>query len=163
MREDLPRTPDAAPASLFAEPLRAVLIDAGFTLVSYEGQRIAELAASSGLMVDPQAVEATEATMRAELAQHDWPQQPGSGAPPAGGARFFRRVLQLAAPEAAPAAVERAAEEIWASHLQQNLWSRPLAGVVSALESLRRAGLRLAVVSNSEGTLTALLDRIDFT
>jgi putative hydrolase of the HAD superfamily len=35
--------------------------------------------------------------------------------------------------------------------------------VVPALEALRAAGLKLAVVSNSEGTLAALLDRMDFT
>lgn len=89
----------------------------------------------------------------------------GSGAPPAGGARFFRRVLDLAqgrpASERPDPALDRVAEAIWAQHLEQNLWSRILPGVVAALEDLRRADLRLAVVSNSEGTLTALLDRID--
>ena len=145
-----------------------MLIDAGFTLVSYDGARIARIAASCGLTLDPAAVERTDATMRAELAQHDWPQKPGSGAPPAGGARFFRRVLELVTPgaQAAEAAVmsslEKAADMIWKSHLEENVWSRPLPGVVAALESLRAAGLKLVVVSNSEGTLTALLERMDF-
>jgi putative hydrolase of the HAD superfamily len=159
---------------VFAPPPRALLIDAGFTLVGYDGARIAGIAAGLGLTLEAADIEATEATMRAELAQHDWPQQPGSGAPPSGGARFFRRVLQLArrgAPAAAQVSdggadlvhIEAVAERIWQQHLVDNLWSRPLPGVVPALESLRAAGLRMAVVSNSEGTLAALLDRMDFT
>jgi putative hydrolase of the HAD superfamily len=165
MSRELPRaTAGDAQQSLFLPTPRAVLIDAGFTLVSYDGARIAQIAAQAGVTLDPRAVEATEAAMRAELAEHDWPQQPDSGAPPAGGARFFRRVLELSAP--APLAepiLEATAELIWNQHLQANLWSRPLPGVVAALEALNQAGLRLAVVSNSEGTLTALLEQMDFT
>jgi putative hydrolase of the HAD superfamily len=140
-----------------------VLIDAGFTLVAYDGGRIAAIAAEQGVILEPAAIDATEAAIRAELAHHEWPQQPGSGAPPAGGARFLRRVLDLAGAQAAPARLDAVAELIWQRHLVQNLWSRPLPGVVPALEALRAAGLRLAVVSNSEGTLAALLDQIDFT
>jgi HAD superfamily hydrolase (TIGR01549 family) len=140
-----------------------VLIDAGFTLVAYDGGRIAAIAAEQGLVIDAAAIDATEGAIRAELAHHDWPQQPGSGAPPAGGARFFRRVLDLAGAAAPPARLDEVAEQIWQHHLVQNLWSRELPGVVPALEGLRAAGLKLAVVSNSEGTLAALLDRLDFT
>ncbi len=140
-----------------------MLIDAGFTLVAYDGGRIAAIAAEQGLSVDPAAIDATERAIRAELAHHEWPQQPGSGAPPAGGARFFRRVLDLAQAAAAPARLDAVAELIWQRHLVENLWSRLLPGVVPALEALRAAGLKLAVVSNSEGTLAALLDQIDFT
>jgi HAD superfamily hydrolase (TIGR01509 family) len=142
---------------------RAILIDAGFTLVSYDGARIAAIAAERGVLVNADAIDATEPSIRAELAQHDWPQQPGSGASPGGGARFLRRVLELAADPGAGAALEQAAELLWARHLEHNLWSRPLEGVVAALEALGQAGLQLAVVSNSEGTLAALFDHIDFT
>jgi HAD superfamily hydrolase (TIGR01509 family) len=149
--------------SLFVPPPRAVLIDAGFTLVGYDGGRIAAIAAEQGVMVDGAAIDATEPAIRAELAHHDWPQQPGSGSPPAGGARFFRRVLDLAEVDAAPQRLDAAAELIWQRHLVENLWSRVFPGAIAALEALRAAGLKLAVVSNSEGTLAALLDRIDLT
>jgi HAD superfamily hydrolase (TIGR01509 family) len=146
---------------LFATPTRAVLIDAGFTLVGYDGARIAAIAAERGVQVGAADVEATEQSIRAELAQHDWPQQPGSGAPPAGGARFFRRVLELCTDPTQATSLDQAAELLWSRHLEHNLWSRPLEGVVAALEALGGAGLRLAVVSNSEGSLQALLDRMD--
>src|SRR5688572_18441708 len=139
MAPDLPRR-----SRLFAPAPRALLIDAGFTLVCYDGAAIAAIAGERGVQVDPDAVDATESAMRAEMAQHDWPQQPGSIAPSTGGARFFRRVLELAKAQADAAALETAAELIWNRHLGENLWSRPLPGVVSALEALRAAGLKLA-------------------
>ena len=139
---------------------KALLIDAGFTLVSYEGATIAVLAAAAGVEVTGAEIEETEATLRAELAHHDWPQRPDSAAPVSGGARFFRRVLELSRARGAGADLDRAAEAIWAHHLGENLWSRPLPGVTTALEQLRARGLRLAVVSNSEGTVEALLDRM---
>jgi putative hydrolase of the HAD superfamily len=141
---------------------RAMLIDAGFTLVSYDGRTVADLAAEAGVTVNAARVEATEPQLRAELVHHDWPQRPGSAAPVAGGARFFRRVLELA--QACPqgsATLEAAATLIWDRHLVENLWTRLLDGVVPALEQLHRRGLRLALVSNSEGTVEALLDRLD--
>jgi HAD superfamily hydrolase (TIGR01509 family) len=136
---------------------RAVLIDAGFTLVSYDGAAIAELAAAVGVEVQGPAIEATEATLRRELAQHDWPQRPGSAAPVGGGARFFRRVLELAEARAVGSTLDAAAEHIWGCHLQKNIWSRPLEGIVPALERLHGLGLKLAIVSNSEGTVEALI------
>jgi HAD superfamily hydrolase (TIGR01509 family) len=139
---------------------KALLIDAGFTLVSYEGATIAELAAASGVQVTGTEIEATEAMLRAELAHHDWPQRPGSAAPATGGARFFRRVLELSQARVLTGTLDAAAEAIWKHHLGENLWSRPLPGVAAALERLRAIGLRLALVSNSEGTVEALLDRM---
>jgi HAD superfamily hydrolase (TIGR01509 family) len=154
---DLPRQ------DLFTPPPRAVLIDVGFTLTSYDGARVAALVAERGVSVSAAAVDATERALRAELAQHAWSQRPGDGGPPAGGPRFFRRVFELAGAQGEAAALEAAATWLWDRHLERNLWSRPLAGVVQALEDLRRAGLRLAVISNSEGTIAALLAELGIT
>ena len=139
---------------------RALLIDAGFTLVSYDGITIAQLAAGAGVEVTGAEIEATEAVLRAELAHHDWPQRPDSAAPVSGGARFFRRVLELSRARTVSGSLDAAAEAIWKHHLVENLWSRPLEGVAAALERLRGLGLRLAIVSNSEGTVEALLERM---
>jgi len=49
---------------------------------------------------------------------------------------------------------------VWNEHLQRNVWSRPIDGVAAALGELRRAGLKLAVVSNAEGTIAALLSQL---
>jgi HAD superfamily hydrolase (TIGR01509 family) len=140
---------------------RAVLIDAGFTLVSYDGVTVANLAAEAGVSVNAARVEATEPLLRAELAHHDWPQRPGSAAPVAGGARFFRRVLELASARAHGGTLEAAAELIWDRHLVENVWTRLFDGVVPGLQRLRELGMRLALVSNSEGTVEALFERLD--
>jgi HAD superfamily hydrolase (TIGR01509 family) len=139
---------------------RALLIDAGFTLVSYDGLTIAQLASAAGVEVTGAEIEATEAILRAELAHHEWPQRPDSAAPVTGGARFFRRVLELSRARTMTGTLDAASEAIWKHHLVENLWSRPLEGVVAALEQLRSLGLRLAIVSNSEGTVEALLERM---
>jgi putative hydrolase of the HAD superfamily len=147
-------------APALVPPPRAVLIDAGFTLVSYDGATVANLAAEAGVKVNPARVEATEPLLRAELAHHDWPQRPGSAAPVAGGARFFRRVLELAGAELGTGTLDGAAELIWDRHLVENVWTRLYDGVVQALQRLRDSGLRLALVSNSEGTVEALIERL---
>lgn len=126
-------------------------------MVSYEGAAVQRLAAAAGVEVSAAEVEATEPTLRAELAHHDWPQRPGSQAPVAGGAKFFRRVLDLAKARVVNGTLDQAADHIWSQHLLQNVWSRPLEGVEAALGKLRAIGLRLAIVSNSEGTVEALL------
>src|SRR5689334_25353396 len=100
MSLDLPRP------HLFTPRPRAVLIDVGFTLTSYDGARIAALVAERGVDVSAPAVDATERALRSELAQYAWSQRPGDGAPPSGGPRFFRRVFELAGARGEPAALD---------------------------------------------------------
>jgi putative hydrolase of the HAD superfamily len=157
MIADLPRH------DLFVPRPRAVLIDVGFTLTSYDGTRAAALVAERGVTVSAAAIDATEPVLRAELAHHAWPQRPGDGGPPTGGPRFFRRMFELAGARGEPGALDAAATYLWDRHLERNLWSRLLPGVVPALAALRRAELRLAVISNSEGTIAALLAELGLT
>jgi HAD superfamily hydrolase (TIGR01509 family) len=142
---------------VFTPPPRALLVDVGFTLTSYDGARIAALAAEEGVTVSAAEVEDTERELRAELTQHRWPQRRDAPGAPGGGVRFFRRILELAGARAQPQALSAAADRLWTRHLEHNLWSRVLEGVAPALVDLRAAGLKLAVVSNSEGTIAALL------
>ncbi|HEY0710907.1 MAG TPA: HAD-IIIA family hydrolase [Polyangia bacterium] len=152
MPPELPRPTTLAPLP------RALLIDVGFTLLSFDGVTIARHAAEAGLAVDPRAIDETERTLRAELAQHDWPQSRESTAPKSGGATFFARMFRLAG--ANTAAVDEAAAHVWRRHLEKNVWSRPLPGATEALARLRDRGIRMAVVSNSEGTVEALLGEV---
>src|SRR5882672_5635997 len=54
----------------------------------------------------------------------------------------------------------RAAAFIHGEHLRSNVWRRVGAGNRDALDRLRAAGFRLAVVSNSEGTIDAMLSEV---
>lgn len=143
---------------LFVPRPRALLLDAGFTLTFYDGERIAAHAALAGVKVDAAALERIEGAWRAEVREvqgkplrtHDdggvsWLQ------------RTFRRFLELAGTPGEADALDRAAEVVFREHMASNVWRRVGAGVREALERLRAAGLKLAVVSNSEGHIEAAL------
>jgi putative hydrolase of the HAD superfamily len=134
-----------------------VLLDVGSTMLFMDGAAIAELADAAGVRVAAADIPTAERALRAELAHHAWPQRPGSAAPPTGGARYIARLLELAG---ARGDLDGAGDQIWRAHLRQNLWRRVGPGVPEALAALRGAGLALAAVSNSEGTIEALLESV---
>jgi len=131
---------------------RAVLFDAGGTLVFIHGGRVAETAARRGVRVRPEAIEAADPAVRRALDRAPAPR--GSDDRSRGG-DYFGRLLRAAGAEGP---VEAAVEELNQEHGRSNLWSRTPPDVVAALDRLR--GTRLAVVSNSNGTVRELLRRI---
>lgn len=56
---------------------------------------------------------------------------------------------------------ERCVRALWAEHDVFNLWRRVPDGLREALDELRRHGVRVCIVSNSEGKLAGLFDRLD--
>ncbi len=54
--------------------------------------------------------------------------------------------------------VPRVLSPLWAAHRAHNLWSLVPDGLHEALDRLRARGVKVAVVSNSEGMLDAVLD-----
>jgi HAD superfamily hydrolase (TIGR01509 family) len=149
-------------AALFKPMPRAILFDAGFTLTFHDGARIAAYAAKAGVTADAAALERVERALREELREtqgvvmrthHDggfsWHE------------RMYRRLLELAETPGAPESLDRAASVILREHRASNAWRRIGLGVRESLERLRAAGLKLAVVSNSEGTIEQMLIEID--
>jgi HAD superfamily hydrolase (TIGR01509 family) len=147
-----------------AERPRAVLLDAGFTLTFPHVGLIAEYAASAGIGVSAAALERALPALRRELAagQYAWAATRGQEAPPprSGGAAFFRRMLELAEAGCGDELLDAGGAHIWAAHLERNVWCQVGAGVDDALGRLRAAGIRLAVVSNAEGTVEAMLNAV---
>lgn len=139
-----------------------VLLDAGFTLTFPDHERIAGHAAEAGVRVDAAALARAEDPVRRELALYPWASTPAQQTtrPPSAGAAFFRRMLDLAGAEAPGPALDAAAATIWRRHLERNVWCRVGEGVEAALGRLRAAGLRLGVVSNSEGTVERMLNEV---
>jgi putative hydrolase of the HAD superfamily len=145
----------------FSPRPRAVLVDVGFTLTFWDGERIAAHAAAAGVEVTPASIELAEKLIRIEtrelqgrtLRTHD-----------DGGKRYldavFARALRLAGALGDDATLDRVAAHIHAQHLRSNVWRRVGAGNREALERLRAAGFRLAIVSNSEGTIDAMLTEV---
>jgi putative hydrolase of the HAD superfamily len=146
-------------AAHFFKPVpRAILLDAGFTLTFHDGARIAAYAALAGLRADGGALEAAEGALRSELREtegvtlqthadggHRWHQH------------MYRRLLALAETPGDPDLLDQAAAVILREHRASNAWRRIGAGVRESLVRLRNDGLKLAVVSNSEGTIEQML------
>jgi putative hydrolase of the HAD superfamily len=145
-------------AALFKPLPRAVLFDAGFTLTFHDGARLTAYAAKAGVTADAAALEQAERALREEYREtegvvmrthHDggfsWHE------------RLYRRLLALAETPAAPEALDRAATVMLREHRASNAWRRIGLGVRWSLERLRGAGFKLAVVSNSEGTIEQML------
>jgi putative hydrolase of the HAD superfamily len=49
---------------------------------------------------------------------------------------------------------------LWTEQPRQNLWRRPIAGMIELCRALRAAGVRVGVVSNSEGRLAELIAEV---
>jgi putative hydrolase of the HAD superfamily len=149
-------------AALFKPIPRAILFDAGFTLTFHDGARLAAYAAKAGVTADAAALERAERALREEYREtegvvmrthHDggfsWHE------------RLYRRLLALSDTPGAPEALDRAAAVMLREHRASNAWRRIGLGVRESLERLRGAGFKLAVVSNSEGTIEQMLREID--
>ncbi|HTF58013.1 MAG TPA: HAD family hydrolase [Planctomycetota bacterium] len=129
---------------------RAVLFDAGGTLVFIHGERVAEAAARRGVRVRPEAIEAADPGVRRALDR-----APRGTDDRSRGDIYLRDLLRAVG---AQGSVEEAVEELGREHARSNLWSRTPPEVAAALDRLR--GTRMAVVSNSNGTVRELLRRV---
>ena len=148
-------------AALFKPTPRAILFDAGFTLTFHDGARLAAYASKAGVVASATALERAERALRTEFRETDgvvmrthadggfsWHE------------RLYRRLLALAETPGEPDSLDRAATVILREHRASNAWRRIGAGVRESLERLRDAGFKLAVVSNSEGTIEQMLVEI---
>jgi putative hydrolase of the HAD superfamily len=139
--------------------LRVVLLDVGGVLVRPNFDRLAGTLSAHGVFADPVAMAAAEPRVKKTL---DRPPSPGFATDAERGWHYFNLVLSRAR-IARSAATDAALAEVKAWHDQHCLWEDVLEGVRPSLERLRADGLRLAAVSNSNGTLLRLFDRLGFT
>jgi len=139
--------------------VRALLLDAGGVLVRPSFARVAEALRARGVAADPGALAAAEPRVKKAL---DRPPSPGFATDAERGWHYFNLVLAEAGIARSPA-TDAALLELKAWHDRHCLWEDVLEGVRPSLERFRAAGLRLAAVSNSNGTLRRLFDRLGFT
>lgn len=131
----------------------ALLLDAGDTLIFFDAEAMAELLAAHGVHAEParlngamhEAKQRYQAFVRAG-GQHD-----------DGWYVVVRNALTGAGVDAARA--EALLPAIRRAHDDVNFWRRVPDGLLDALDRLRDAGMRLGVISNSEGRLREALDR----
>ncbi len=137
--------------------VRAVLFDAGGTLIHVDGARVCRAA---GVAYEDAAFRRAEAdavaAVRALVLEH-----PGSRDAERIPLYFDTLLSGLGLDESAER--RRAAVEVAGEHRRSNLWSRRAEGSLETLGSLRRRGYRVAVVSNADGRVRGLLDAAGFT
>jgi putative hydrolase of the HAD superfamily len=136
--------------------LETVFLDAGGVLVYPNWTRISRALAQRGVHVDPDVLARAEPFAKRQIdaaatinATND-----------AGRGWLYFNLLFERAGVALTADVEAALEELRAYHAETNLWEFVPPAVFPALASLRARGLKLTIVSNANGKLRVLFDRL---
>ncbi|MBB4635271.1 HAD family hydrolase [Longimicrobium terrae] len=138
------------------KPPKAILFDAGNTLVWLDHPYLVTLLAEHGVHTTVEALMTAEAEaklvlgemMRAGQAAND-----GSAAE-----TLFREMFRRvgAADEQFPAL----SAALWARHAESHLWKNVREHTAETLEELRRRGYRLGVISNADGRVDGLLQSV---
>jgi HAD superfamily hydrolase (TIGR01509 family) len=137
--------------------VKTLLLDAGGVLVRPSFTRVAAALGAQGVAVSPAQLVAAEGRAKREL---DRPPAPGLETDAQRGWLYFELVLAHAG-IARSSATDAALAELRTFHDLENLWEDVLEGVRPSLARFRAAGLRLAVVSNANGTVGRLFERLD--
>lgn len=132
--------------------VRAVLFDAGGTLIHVDGERVCRAA---GVAWDAACFRAAEASAVAAVRSLviDKPESKDAERLPL----YLSEMLSgLGITDSASR--REAAVRVAAEHERANLWSRAADGAPETLEALRVRGYRLACISNADGRVRALLE-----
>jgi HAD superfamily hydrolase (TIGR01509 family) len=140
------------------ESVRTVLLDAGGVLVRPDFERVATALRERGVDAEAATLRAAEAPAKREV---DRPAGEGLATDEERGFVYFNLLLRRAG-IARSDATDAALAELKAWHDRHCLWEEVPEGVEGALRRLRASGRRLAVVSNSNGTVRLLLERLGF-
>ena len=136
-------------------PPKAVLFDAGNTLVWLDHPFIVQLLREYGVETS------TEALMEAEYGAKvllDEMARAGTMDQRARGKAFFGQIFRLVGVDEAH--FEALGQRLFARHAERNLWGTVRAGTADTLVELRRRGYRMAVISNADGHVERLLETV---
>jgi len=136
--------------------LRTVFLDAGGVLVFPNWSRISDALAAHGVHVSADALAAAEPLAKRRLDTRDTITVTNDAGR---GWLFFNLILTEAGVPITPA-TDAALAELHAYHQESNLWELVPPDVFPTLAALRARGLKLTVVSNANGKLRVLFDRL---
>ncbi len=132
---------------------RAVLFDAGNTLVFADRERMAEIYTSAGVTWQVDRFVSAELTAREELARRV--SEGHVGTEPHLWRDYFITIFSLSGvPTEAMDEVGRLLRE---EHSRDHLWTHVEEGTAEALEALASRGFRLGVISNADGRMEDVL------
>jgi len=136
--------------------IETLFLDAGGVLIFPNWTRVSEALARRGVAADPRALAAAEPHVKRQIdIQHTIATTDDDRR----GWLYFDLILERLGiqPSAETGAAMR---ELYEYHQRMNLWEYVPDGVEAALADLRVLGLRLVVVSNTNGRLTELFERL---
>jgi len=139
--------------------VETLFVDAGGVLVFPNWERVQDTLKRHGLAVDARRMAAAEPLSRRET---DTAEAVAASTDRSRVETYWKRIFVLAGIPLGPP-TEAARNELEEYHARHNLWESVPGDVAPALRRLRGQGLRLAVISNSNGTLRAKLDRLGLT
>ena len=138
-------------------PLTTLFLDAGGVLVTPNWQRVSDALGAHGVSVTAAALQAADPFARRDI---DFGHQPAATRPPARLGVLQPRARSTAAWRSRPRPTWR-----WTTcrptTRTHNLWETVPDGVPDALDRLRAMGVKLVVVSNANGKLKVLFERLD--
>ena len=137
-------------------------LDAGNTVIFLDHARLAELVRRAGLEVSAEVLIRTEgeAKVLAEtggLVDVVWKFRDRPGA--SGWGKMVGTIALLAGLD--ESMVPPLLDIAWPHHEAKNLWWKVPEGMGAALDSMRRSGVKVAIISNSEGMLDRLFTELD--
>src|SRR5688500_16244189 len=136
-----------------------LFLDAGGVLCHPSWTRVADALNRHGAAVTAAALAAAEQKATYDI---DKPSVIGATDDRARGWLYFNLVLQHAGVPQSDA-TDAALAELREYHRHDNLWEHVESDVAPALAALKSRGLKLVVVSNANGRLRHLFDRVDLT
>jgi HAD superfamily hydrolase (TIGR01549 family) len=139
--------------------IETVFLDAGGVLCHPSWARVADALVRHGSAVTASALAAAEQKATRDI---DNASTIGATDDRARGWLYFNLVLEHAG-VTQNAGTDAALAELREYHRESNLWEHVEPDVIPALAALRGRGLRLVVVSNANGRLRHLFDRVDLT
>jgi HAD superfamily hydrolase (TIGR01549 family) len=139
--------------------LRTVFLDAGGVLVFPNWHRIAAALRDRGVHVDAAALAAAEPYAKREL---DRSATIRATTDERRGWLYFEMILERARVPLTTATADVLAE-LHRYHQEFNLWEYMPGDVLPSLRALRDLGLQLAIVSNANGTVAKLAERLGLT
>jgi HAD superfamily hydrolase (TIGR01509 family) len=140
-------------------PLETVFLDAGGVLVFPNWQRVSDTLARHGVRVEPAALAAAEPHAKRKLDDGGTIQATND----AGRGWLYFNLILAEADVPVTGATDSALAELHAYHAESNLWELMPDDVLPSLRALRDRGLRLTIVSNANGKLGTLCERIGLT
>ena len=137
-------------------------LDAGNTIIFLDHSRLEAIAREAGHEVDASALIACEGRAKralsgdGEVVRVAWSHESAPGAD--GWGEMLGTIFAYAGLTRAelPALLDR----LWAAHVEHNLYSKVPEGFADAMAALRARGVKVAVVSNSEGMLESLFAKL---